>query len=376
MNFCPNCGFDNRTDARFCKQCGTSLASAAPLPMPAMPPVPSSPPSPPLPQPPAPAMFPSSAVSAWLVEANGQRHPVSTYTLVGRGATCGIVLLDTNISTQHATITESGGQWQIADNNSRNGTWVNRARIMTSSVLCSGDEVMLGSTVLRFETSGAIGSGGTTLIDPSQYPLSTSTPAQPAPAPLSLGGMSAQVARGRIRAQPNERQDQPPSDWVRTAITLLVGVAFIGALLSFTFAAFATAAVLICLGGAFLIPLFLLLWAPFQLIFNGIISVLKDDKPVTVVNFQIDDEISNFPMDVTFVRKRGTGGGIAQGDVVEVWGKQQGGAAITASKIRVVERMGQSTSAYIPIKNPWPWWILLILAALVVLLILALAGGH
>jgi hypothetical protein len=104
--------------------------------------------------------------------------------------------------------------------------------------------------------------------------------------------------------------------------------------------------------------------------------VLKDDKPVTVVNFKIDDEISNFPMDVTFVRKRGTGGGIAQGDVVEGWGKQQGGAAITASKIRVVERMGQSTSAYIPIKNPWPWWILLILAALVVLLILALAGGH
>jgi hypothetical protein len=56
-------------------------------------------------------------------------------------------------------------------------------------------------------------------------------------------------------------------------------------------------------------------------------------------------------MDVTFVRKRGTGGGIAQGDVVECGAKQaQGGAAITASKIRVVEQMGQSTSAYIPIK--------------------------
>lgn len=47
---CPNCGFDNRADARFCKQCGYALPSSAPppTPAPAPPPAPSSAPALPL----------------------------------------------------------------------------------------------------------------------------------------------------------------------------------------------------------------------------------------------------------------------------------------------------------------------------------------
>jgi hypothetical protein len=241
-------------------------------------------------------------------------------------------------------------------------------------VLRSGDEVMLGTLALRFEANpgGATSSGGTTLIDPAQYPQPIGSAA---PASSSAGGPAGIVARGKIKLDPREWQDQPPTDGVRTAITVLVTLAFIGGLLTFTFTVMAASIILICLGGAILIPLFLMLWAPVQLIFNALLGALKDDKPVTLVNFQIDDELTGFPADVTFVRKRGTGGGLAKFDVVEVWGKHQGGASITASKVRVIERQGVSTSAYISIRKPWPAWVLLLAVAAMVLIVILLTGG-
>jgi pSer/pThr/pTyr-binding forkhead associated (FHA) protein len=316
--------------------------------------------------------LPAANVSAaWLTAPlTGQRYPLSAYTTIGRGAGNTIVLPDSSVSTQHAIITEHNGQWQIDDTNSHNGTWINRARIAAPSVLRSGDEVMLGTLALRFETSLAPGSsaGGTTLIDPAQFPAPIGT----AGSAGSAAGYGAPQARGRIQLPPNERTDQPPPDTVRTLIIVIVTLTFIGALLSFLAVAAIAAGVLICLGGAVCIPILLLVWAPFQLLFNTLLGGLKDDKPVTIVNFHIDDEISHLPMDITFARKHGMGGGISQNDVVEVWGKQQGGAAIMARKVRVVERQGQATSMFIPIKNPWPAWVLLIALAPIGLLAIAI----
>lgn len=363
--YCPNCGFDNRGAARFCKVCGASLAGAA---SPVLPP--------PQPPPPiaTPAMFPQpSNASAWLISANGQRYALSAHNTLGRGPANSIVLADPSVSTQHATLVDNGGRWQLTDLNSRNHTWINRQMIASPTIVRHGDEVMLGTYSLRFETS-AIGSavGGTTIIDPAQFPGPISPVQSPTAHSASAGHAGQPAARGKISLPPQERQDQPPTDWVRTSITAIVALTFVSALLSFMTVVIASSMVLICLGGAVLIPILMLLWAPFQLIFSGLLSVLKDDKPVTVVNFQIADEISNFPLDVTFVRKRGTGGGLAQGDVVELWGKQQGGATLTASKLRVVERQGVSTSAFVPIKNPWPWWVLIIVLIPAVALIVAI----
>ncbi len=371
-NYCPSCGFDNRSTAKFCKQCG------APLPI-VPPPAPQAqlPWPPASPQPVAP-LFPQAgavATAAWLVAADtGQRYPLSAYTTIGRGAGNTVVLPDSNVSTQHATITESGGQWQISDNNSRNGTWINRARIVAPCMLRSGDEVMLGTLTLRFETTSgpAASAGGTTLIDPAQFPVPIGAPGSSVP----TSGHGAPHARGRIKLPPTERADQPPSDPVRTLVIVIVTLTFIGALVSFLFVAAITAGVLLCLGGAIFIPILLLVWAPFQLLFNSILSALRDDKPVTIVNFHIDDEISHLPVDITFARKHGMGGGLSQNDVVEVWGKQQGGAAIIAHKVRLIERQGQSTSMFIPIKNPWPAWVLLIALLPIVLIIMAFLAGR
>jgi TM2 domain-containing membrane protein YozV len=171
-NYCPSCGFENRSNAKFCKQCGAVMTAAQPP----LPPVQQS--WPPAPQPIAPPLPQSAAgaATAWLVApATGQRYPLSANATLGRVAGNAVVLPDASISSQHAVITESGGQWQISDNSSRNGTWINRVRLAAPHVLRSGDEVMLGTLALRFETNQALmsGAGGMTLIDPAQFPAPT-----------------------------------------------------------------------------------------------------------------------------------------------------------------------------------------------------------
>jgi len=60
---------------------------------------------------------------------------------------------DTNASRRHATIQASGGQFQITDNGSSNGTFVNGVRVasQTPQPIRPGDEVQVGMTRFRFE---------------------------------------------------------------------------------------------------------------------------------------------------------------------------------------------------------------------------------
>jgi hypothetical protein len=60
---------------------------------------------------------------------------------------------DTNASRRHATIQASGGQFQITDNGSSNGTFVNGVRVasQTPQPIRPGDEVQVGLTRFRFE---------------------------------------------------------------------------------------------------------------------------------------------------------------------------------------------------------------------------------
>jgi hypothetical protein len=70
---------------------------------------------------------------------------------IGRQRDNQIVLRDLGVSARHARIFRGPDGFAIEDLKSRNGTWVNSARI-TQSILQSGDEIRLGATDLRFET--------------------------------------------------------------------------------------------------------------------------------------------------------------------------------------------------------------------------------
>lgn len=70
---------------------------------------------------------------------------------IGRHPSQNLQLLDRLVSKTHAKIEPTSSGWMLTDIDSRNGTFVNHKLLSTPTVLESGDEILLGTTVLRFE---------------------------------------------------------------------------------------------------------------------------------------------------------------------------------------------------------------------------------
>jgi len=88
-----------------------------------------------------------------LVMEDGRRVEVGKNPLtIGRLPECEIVLTDGNVSRRHAEVRRRDDRIVIVDLGSTNGTKVNGAGIKEKE-LADGDEIGLGSTRLRFETS-------------------------------------------------------------------------------------------------------------------------------------------------------------------------------------------------------------------------------
>jgi len=89
-----------------------------------------------------------------LVLPDGTRIVLGTEPLViGRLPECGIVLSDPNVSRRHAEVRRHGSDFVIADLRSTNGTRVNGAPITSERVLADGDEISVGTSPIRFESS-------------------------------------------------------------------------------------------------------------------------------------------------------------------------------------------------------------------------------
>jgi hypothetical protein len=70
---------------------------------------------------------------------------------LGRSRQCDVVLDDANVSRQHAEIRPRGGSWVLTDLGSTNGSCLNGRRIENTEVVKPGDEIELGTSVIRFE---------------------------------------------------------------------------------------------------------------------------------------------------------------------------------------------------------------------------------
>ncbi|MGA8724674.1 MAG: DUF3662 and FHA domain-containing protein [Acidimicrobiales bacterium] len=96
---------------------------------------------------------PSGLPAASVVTADGERvvlgpEPVT----IGRLPESTIVVNDPNASRRHAEIRRVGNDVVVVDLDSTNGTRVNGATV-TERQLSDGDQIVIGTTVLRFETS-------------------------------------------------------------------------------------------------------------------------------------------------------------------------------------------------------------------------------
>jgi hypothetical protein len=89
------------------------------------------------------------APSALLVA--GARHELNDRALViGRSRDCDIPVDDPNVSRRHAEIRHEDGAYWITDLGSTNGVLVNGKRVERAK-LEADDEILLGTTVVRFE---------------------------------------------------------------------------------------------------------------------------------------------------------------------------------------------------------------------------------
>jgi hypothetical protein len=70
---------------------------------------------------------------------------------MGRSRQCDVMVDDPNVSRTHAEIRPRGGSWVITDLSSTNGSRLNGHRLEGSEVLKPGDEIELGTSVIRFE---------------------------------------------------------------------------------------------------------------------------------------------------------------------------------------------------------------------------------
>ena len=70
---------------------------------------------------------------------------------LGRSRQCDVVLDDPNVSRKHAEIRPRGGSWVLTDLGSTNGSSLNGRRIDGPEVVRPGDEIELGTSVVKFE---------------------------------------------------------------------------------------------------------------------------------------------------------------------------------------------------------------------------------
>ena len=84
---------------------------------------------------------------------SGETFPAETSpTTIGRSPECAIFLDDVTVSRKHAVLAKDGDRWQIEDQGSLNGTFVNRERVETAE-LQDGDEIQIGKYRLTFMQS-------------------------------------------------------------------------------------------------------------------------------------------------------------------------------------------------------------------------------
>ncbi|MCG3133761.1 MAG: hypothetical protein HMLKMBBP_00995 [Planctomycetes bacterium] len=161
----------------------------------------------------------------------GKTTDIQKSAVVGRGETATVQIQDGKASREHFKVFEQGGQWAVADLNSRNGIKVNGVQT-TRKNLSHGDEIEVGETVLVFEMSGAAApakpaapvakapAAGVDEIEIDEDgPPAKPAPAAKAPAPAPKGGTvsaatakkEAMLAEARASAQKGAAKPSAPA---------------------------------------------------------------------------------------------------------------------------------------------------------------------
>jgi pSer/pThr/pTyr-binding forkhead associated (FHA) protein len=116
-------------------------------------------------------------------------------TMIGKGAHNHIILADASVSSTHAKITFTNGVFTLTDLGSRNGTFLNDARITEPRELHHGDRVKMGHCTLTFRIEGV---DDTILVPASEVAAQPPPPPTPPPAPVSSAITEEALAKALV----------------------------------------------------------------------------------------------------------------------------------------------------------------------------------
>ncbi len=91
-------------------------------------------------------------LEVWLPDGRSEVPLEGDLVTVGRSSANDVVLPDGAVSRRHAALERLAAGWCIHDLGSRNGTYVNGERLERERPLYSGDEIVMGDTVLTYRS--------------------------------------------------------------------------------------------------------------------------------------------------------------------------------------------------------------------------------
>jgi hypothetical protein len=104
---------------------------------------------------------PLAGLGCWLVWESKQIPLTTGENILGREPEATACLDAATVSRRHARIVILGSEATLEDLGSKNGTYLRGARITAISKLVDGDEIHVGSAVVRFRMTSAGGSTAT-----------------------------------------------------------------------------------------------------------------------------------------------------------------------------------------------------------------------
>lgn len=157
---------------------------------------------------------------------------------VGRVRGNDLVLSKGNVSKRHARLTQKDGRFVVVDQNSTNGTYVNRQRIVQATIVREGDRIYIGDFILRIEDAGGVPHATSDdvpraepdAIEPSNWagpsPADLEAPQVPPaprlPAPMSRAPRRPEASEPEVprvaRTEATVRQDSSPIESVRVLV--------------------------------------------------------------------------------------------------------------------------------------------------------------
>jgi pSer/pThr/pTyr-binding forkhead associated (FHA) protein len=76
--------------------------------------------------------------------------------IFGRESTCDLSFDDDTISSKHGRLFFKNLHWWVEDLSSTNGTFLNNERVVSPTILISGDEIRIGNQLLTIELQQGI----------------------------------------------------------------------------------------------------------------------------------------------------------------------------------------------------------------------------